>query len=304
MAAAVFTNVIGRELQETLEDVATTEKKSGMGSLVLKKWCDVDSMKSAFIDFSEFYGPGLASEKTEGAEIAVGGAGEGVFTRIFARTFALKMIISQEAMEDNKYPEAVNLARELSRSMFKTADYDATSILIRGFNTSYVGGDGQPLFSASHTIPAGGTYSNLMATPQSPSIAALLTARAQILNFPALDNLLGDVVQMKKIICTVNQTPVWQEVTESSKRPEVGQYNAINVVNKWGLDIVENVFWTNTTTNYAIKTDADGGPTFYWRVKPETNTWKDNDNTVMKHSIRARWGRGWREGRAIYGVNL
>jgi hypothetical protein len=82
-----------------------------------------------------------------------------VFTHV---TYGLGYIITREAEEDNQYQEvAEGNAASLPWSMLTTKEIVHANILNRGFNGSYVGGDGQPLFSASHPV-ANGTFSNII----------------------------------------------------------------------------------------------------------------------------------------------
>jgi hypothetical protein len=56
--------------------------------------------------------------------------------------------------------------------------------------------------------------------------------------------------------------------------PTPGAYNAINVINK-DLNITPQPvkYWTSSTTNWALLTDADLGLMWFWRRKPKSNTW-------------------------------
>ena len=78
------------------------------------------SMDDNFVDDLEYGGPGLASEKPEASEVQAGSIKEGYLTRYMARTFALKLIISDEALEDAKYDKVIMAAKRLKRAMNKT----------------------------------------------------------------------------------------------------------------------------------------------------------------------------------------
>jgi hypothetical protein len=59
-------------------------------------------------------------------------------------------------MEDNQYQEVAEAnAQALPWSMLVTKETVHANVLNRGFNTSYVGGDGKPLFSARTRPPTG-----------------------------------------------------------------------------------------------------------------------------------------------------
>lgn len=298
----INTSVIANALKETLDEINTDSHDGIEQKAVFTKWCEIKGMEDHYEDDLEVGGPGLASEKTEGASMATGTIKEGYITRYLARTFALKLVITEEAMDDNKYPKVIQAARRLKRALWKTADIDATNMLVRMTNTSYPGGDGLPLGSASHTLPHGGTFSNIMATPMSPSRSAVIQARTAAGKMPGHDgNTEG--YELKKVVCPLDQWAVWDGLVLSEKAPEAGQFNEINVVNRLGLQVIPNKYWQNTTTNYIYLTDAEGGLQFRWRKRPVSATWKDNDPTLTFHSIRARWARGWSDPRAAYVVN-
>jgi hypothetical protein len=304
MAGEVFESVIAHTLKETLDSIIDDPTDGLEGKLFLRKWCEEMDMKDAYEDVLEMAGPGLASEVAEGQEIPPGSLKEGTLTRYIARKFGLKLVVTEEAMEDTKYPNAIKAARRLKRAMYKTADIDATNMLVRGWNTAYVGGDGLPLFSASHTLPHGGTYSNTMATPMSPSRMTVIVASSAVKKFPGHDGVVGDNYRLKGVVCPVEQWAVWAEIMKSTYAPEPGQFNAINVVNsemEMG-DAVAIPYWGNTTTNYAFLTDADGGPCVRWRRKPRSRSWVENSQETMSYAISARWSRLWSNGRAMYGV--
>lgn len=300
----VFTSTIFAALKNTLKKIITDDSDGYESSLVMKRWIKEMTMEDHYEDDWEIAGPALASEKTEGAEIPTGTITPHYITRYLSRTFGLKLIVTEEAIEDNKYDKVIDAARRLKRSMFKTVDIDATLIFVRMFNTAYAGGDGQPLCSASHPIANGETFSNLMATPLSPSRLAVIAARSQIMKYPDHS---GQVegYDVEKVVCPVEQWAVWEGLVMSTKAPEPGQFNEINVVNNMfdKADVVPIKYWGNTTTNWAILTDCEDKINWRWRRRPRSRTWVDNDQELMKYGITARWGRGWSDPRCILGVN-
>lgn len=299
--SSVFTGTIANALKPTLNAIVDDKTDGLESNAVFTKWCEIKSQEDNYEDDLETGGPGLASEKSEGAEIATGTIREGFITRYIARTFGLKLIISEEALEDNKYPQVIAAARRLKRALWKTADIDATLMLVRATSSSYTGGDGVALASSNHTLPSGGTWSNTMATPMSPSRQAMIIATSQLRKFPGHDGI-TEGVQPKRILCPTEQWAVWDGLVNSTKAPE-SNVNEINVVNKLDLDVVPIKYWTNTTTNWAVQTDADNGLQFRWRRRPKNRTWVDNDHESMKYSISARWSRGWSDARCVLFVN-
>lgn len=302
MGIPVFTSTIVDALKLTLDTTVDDSLTNYKSKALFPKWMGISNMEDNFEDDLETAGPGLAAEKSEGAEMQAGGITEGVLTRYTARTFALKLIITEEAVEDNKYPQIIQAASRLGRAMYKTADIDATNILARATNALYTGGDGQPLASANHTLPNGGTFSNLMAVPMAPSRIAVATATSQIRKLPGHDGLI-EGYEPEKVVCPVEQWYIWDGLTMSDKDPTPGAFNEINVVKRLNLDVVPIKYWTNTTTNWGIITDADNGFKWKWRRKPRNRSWVDNDQEIMKYGISARWARGFTDTRCVLFVN-
>lgn len=295
----IFTSTAALALKDTLEDIDTDDHGSEGSKAVFPKWMTVKSMSDNYIEYYEVAGSGLAGEKPEGSSIPVGTIYEGPLTRFNARTYGQRMIVSDEALEDMKYDKVIQAAKRNNRSLWKLADFDATLVLARATNTGFVGGDGQPLASASHVTPTGTTYSNMLATAMSPSKASLVIARAQLMQQVGHDNLI-DGNEAKKAVYPVQQWGVWREIVGSTNDPTPGAFNAINVVNRdMDLELVPVKYWNNTTTNWALITDAELGLMWFWRRKPKSNTWVTEDKTMMNYAITARWTRGWVNPRCI-----
>lgn len=301
--STVFTGTVANSLKATLDLIVDDNTDGYDKAALLHQWMDEMPMEDNYEDDLESGGPGLASEKPEGAEIATGTIREGYITRYIARTFALKLIITEEAIEDRKYPKIINAARRLKRALWKTADIDATNILVRGFNTAFVGGDGQPLWSESHTLPHGGTFSNIMATPLSPSRAAVVVGTSQIRKYPGHDGI-TEGYEPRIVVCPTEQWATWEGLIRSRMDPTTGAFNEINVVNQTlDLRAVPNKYWSDTTTRWAMLTDCEYAINFRWRRRPRSRTWVDNDQELMKYGISARWARGWSDPRCTLGVN-
>lgn len=299
-AGPIFTSTVATNLLPILSDIIDDKSDGIEGGLVMKRYFDESSMSKAYDIDLEMGGTGLASEKPEGSELAIGNIFEGKQTTYYARTFGLKFIVTDEAKEDSQYPEVLKLARRGKRAMYKTVEYDAAAVLSRGWNSSFVGGDGVSLFSSSHTLPNGGTFSNNMATPMTPSRQAVSVARAQAQHLVGHDGLIEGYT-LKKVLFPSEQYFVWQGICESEYAPDPGIFNEINVVKRMALEPVEVKYWTSTTTNSIFLTDAENGLKWKWRKRPFQKTWMDNDQGVEKFGFYARWVRLWSDARCAIG---
>lgn len=295
----VFTSVLRLQLQATLEEVITDDSEV-KSQLDYTGWCDETTMDGAFADDAEWGGLGMVSEFGEGQEIPVASIDEGYSKRYIARKFGLRMIITEEAVEDNKFPKIIAQAARLSRAHWMGVQSDATQILVRAQNSAYVGGDNVSLWSASHTLPAGGTWSNVMATPMAPSVACLTTARTQVAHYPSQDGTLANAM-ITKVCFPSDQWGPWKGVLNSTNDPRPGNYSEINVAKAMSVEPVECRFWTATTTQSMFKTNVDGGPQIRWRRRMTQRNWMENSNMQMHHAVTARWTTGWSNARAVLG---
>lgn len=294
----VSTSVVAKGLKRTLESIVT-DPADYREKAIYKSWCNVGSMSDAFEDDFEVGGPGLASETPEGQEFATGAINPGPITRYMARKFGLKLIVTEEARDDCKYDKIVGAAGRLDRAMYKTIDIDATNMLIRATNTSYLGGDGLPLASASHTLPGGGTFSNVLSVAMSPSRMALTIATTQMRKFPGHDGI-TEGYEPEAVLHPLDQWADWEVIVRSTHAPEPGEFNAINVVNSsLNIKLVPIKYWSNTTTKWALQSDCDNGLQFKFRKRPSSRTWMGESQELMYYQESARWARGWSDARCI-----
>lgn len=303
--AIILTNNVYRSLKAILDNVIT-DPSTGAKDLIYPKWAEVKSMSDNYEIDQEVAGSLLAQEKAEGAQAAVGSIQEGYETRYNSRTFALHLHVSEEALEDAKYDKYINAAKRLMRSAYKAQDYDATNMLIRSTTAGYVGGDGQVLGSASHTLPYGGTFSNIADVYQTPSRAALISAITKVNKYPSNDGLI-EGFSLKKIVCPTAQWAVWEGIIGSTQVPESNN-NEINVVgpkgSMSGIEVVQVKYWdAASTTAWAAITDCENGLQWRNRRKIRSRTWVDNDAEVMKYGISYRKSNGWSNPRGWYQGN-
>src|SRR5579875_2883697 len=71
--------------------------------------------------------------------------------------------VSKVAFDDDQFGVIRKLATELGRSAHETREITAAYNFNMGFNSSYPGPDGVPLFSTAHPLAGGGVQSNMLA---------------------------------------------------------------------------------------------------------------------------------------------
>lgn len=301
---AVFTSTVALNLKYTLDEIVTDQTDGVEASVDYTDWMKNNPMSDNFEDDQEYAGGGLISETPEGTEMPVISITEGYTKRYNARKFTARYLITEEAMDDSKYPKVIQAAKRLKRAAFKTADIDCTNVLVRAVNTGFPGPDGVPLASNSHPLAAGGSWSNLLATPMAPSTASWNAVIAQLDQQVDHDGLI-EGYKAVRVLHPVQQRGIWTVLLGSKMDPEAGNFAAINVIKEYDNDVKRKQlkFWTNTTTNWAVQTDADNGFQMRWRKKYVSKSWIDYEQEVMNYSVSGRWDNGFSDPRCVLFVN-
>jgi len=276
---------------------------------------EVEQSDRAFEEEVLFTGFGTAPVKGEGAAVQYDDAQEGYTARYTHETVALAFAVTEEAMEDNLYDTFAKLrARGLARAMANTKQVKAADVFNNGFSTSYLGGDGVALFSASHPTVGAGLQSNTLgATDLSEASleTALITisktkddrgiligAQAESLHVPSdlaftADQILNS--QMTTVI-GVNPTTAANGATNQNK---------INSIRNQGL--VPGGFFVNrrfTDTNaWYLKTDVPNGTKMFVRAPLATKMEPDFDTGNLRFKARERYSFGWSDWRGFYGAS-
>jgi phage major head subunit gpT-like protein len=146
-----------------------------------KEIYDTETSERSFEEETKLSGFSAAPVKNEGSAIAYDNAQEAWTARYNHETIALGFSLTEEAIEDNLYDSlSARYTKALARAMAYTKQVKAAAVLNNGFSTSYTGGDGQPLFSASHPLVSGGTNSNIPSTAADLNETSLENAVIQI----------------------------------------------------------------------------------------------------------------------------
>lgn len=296
--STIFTSTVALNLKYTLEEIITDNLDGIEADLDYPKWMKKRPMSDNFEDDQEYAGGGLMAETPEGTEIPAISLTEGYTKRYTARKFTARYIVTEEAMDDSKYPKVIQAVKRLKRAGFKTQDIDATNVLVRATNSSFPGPDGVALASSSHPLAAGGSFSNTLATPMAPSTTSWNNAIAQLDQMVDHDGII-EGYKAVAVLHPVQQRGIWTVLLNSTMDPEFGNFSAVNVIKKYDNDVkrVQLKYWTNTTTNWAIQTDADNGFQFRTRKPFSSKTWIEYNQELMNYSLSGRWDVGFSDPR-------
>lgn len=226
----------------------------------------------AFEDTAYFGGLGFPVVKPEGKEISYDDFVQGPQKRWYHTTYGLGTRISEEMIEDTLYgdiPTSMeSQSKELGASFGELLELLVHDIINNGtVTTNHTAGDGLAIFSASHTLLRGGTWSNILSPAADLSATSLQTA---IDNFTTTKDDSGKYQVIKPKYIFVHPNNAWKayELLESGYDPE-SPNNSINSIRKWGLQPIISPYLTGRTafTLWAEPPHADGGVIAFMRRK-------------------------------------
>jgi len=261
---------------------------------------DVRTSKKAYEKVSEATGMGLAYVKPEGGSIVYDSPSPGVTSTFTHVTYGLGYIITREAEEDNQYQEVAEAnAANLPWSMITTKEIVHANVLNRAFNSSYVGGDGQPLVSASHPTAAG-TMTNSLGSAADLSETALEDAITQI---ASAKNSAGLPIALRAVRLIVGPGQIFNATRILESDGRVGSANNdVNAIKTLGMvpEIVINHYLDDPDA-WFLQTNAPNGLISFQRRPVEFRDDTDFDTENRKHKSTERYSAGWGDPRAIYG---
>jgi hypothetical protein len=265
---------------------------------------ETESSERSFEEETKLSGFSAAPVKNEGNAIAYDNAQEAWTARYTHETIALGFSLTEEAVEDNLYDTlSARYTKALARGMAYTKQVKAANVLNNGFNTSgsYNGGDGVPLFSASHPLVTGGVNSNIPTTPADLNETSLENAVIQIAAWTDERGLLIAAKPRKLVV-----PPALQFVATRLLETELRVGTADNDINalKNNGSIPEgyaiNHFLTDSNA-WFLTTDVPNGMKHFVRTPLATSMDGDFDTGNVRYKARERYSFGWSDPLGMYG---
>ncbi len=269
-----------------------------------KEIYETETSERSFEEETKLSGFSAAPVKNEGSAIAYDNGQEAWTARYNHETIALGFSLTEEAIEDNLYDSlSARYTKSLARAMAYTKQVKAANVLNNGFtNTAaYYGGDGVPLFSASHPIVSGGTNSNIPSTPADLNETSLEAAVIQIAAWTDERGLLI-AAKPKKLIVPPALQFVATRLLETELRVGTND-NDINAIKNNG-SIAEgytvNNFLTDTNA-WFLTTDVPNGMKHFVRTALANSMDGDFDTGNVRYKSRERYSFGWSDPLGMYG---
>ena len=267
-----------------------------------KEVYETETSERSFEEETKLSGFSAAPVKNEGSAIAYDNAQEVFTARYNHETIALGFSLTEEAIEDNLYDSlSSRYTKALARAMAYTKQTKAAAVLNNGFDTDYTGGDGQPLFSASHPLVSGGTNSNIPSTPADLNETSLEAAVIQIAAWTDERGLLI-AAKPRKLVVPPSLMFVATRLLETELRVSTAD-NDINALKSNGSipeGYAVNHFLTDTDA-WFLTTDVPNGLKHFVRTPMSTGMDGDFDTGNVRYKARERYSFGWSDPLGMYG---
>ena len=267
-----------------------------------KEIFDVETSERSFEEETKLSGFSAAPVKPEGNAIAYDNGQEVWTARYNHETIALGFSLTEEAIEDNLYDSlSSRYTKALARGMAYTKQTKAAAVLNNGFSNTFLGGDGQPLFSASHPLASGGVNANIPPVAADLNETSLEAAVIQIAGWQDERGLLI-AAKPRKLIIPPAQMFLATRLLETELRVGTSD-NDINAIKSNGAipeGYTVNHFLTDTDA-WFLTTDVPNGLKHFVRTPMSTSMDGDFDTGNVRYKARERYSFGWSDPLGIYG---
>lgn len=265
-------------------------------SLTYPQVFNVRSSSRAYEETTGLTGFGQFSQKAEGSKVDYDTVLQAYDKRFTHLTFAKGYQITMEAMDDDLDGAITNAAPALARAARVSIETYIWNLFNLGFSTEKTP-DGVALFSASHPLVAGGTYSNLVSGDLSQ---ANIETAINLFDGMVDDRGLPIEASPTQLIIPVELRWIAYEILKSQLRSDTAN-NTVNALNQLSLGVVMSKYLTGDDDWFISSDPSQHRALVYWRQEPVTDHTMDFDTGNMKSKMSYRLSRGAADWRNIVG---
>lgn len=261
---------------------------------LVPSFLNMRKMDRDIVQSSTISGLPLAPQNAEGQALEYDDLQQGYSKTYTALKYRQGAKITKEMIEDGKYIQMAEVARELGKSMQETRQIVAAGILNNAFTGGATAGpDGVALASASHPLIGG-----LLGDNTDTADLAVASLRAGIEAMRDTRNLQGlrRPFRAKKLIVTITDQWLAGELLQSFLKPGVST-NDINTLPN--LEVVVNDYLSDADSWFLLADQHDLN--FYQRTAAELVDDVDFDGDAFKIQCRERFAVGFNDWRGFYG---
>lgn len=256
-------------LDRILEDIKDVYKGEGD-----KIFTSINT-KKAYYEAMKMAGAGIAAVKGEGEAITYDSRDQAWVYTLPIVTYEKSARITMEAKEDNLYEDQLNkIGRELMKAIDVSRDTIEANIFNDAFTSGVTYGDGAVLCATSHTLQAGGTNSNRLASDSDLSEETLENMKILADAMKNDDGILGDYDTKALIVHPSNQFEAWR-IIKSMGRVSTPD-NDTNALREMGI-VKQLVVWRRLSDSDAffVTTDCEDGLVLARRKNVTTSSFND-----------------------------
>ncbi|MFP5513419.1 MAG: Mu-like prophage major head subunit gpT family protein [Alphaproteobacteria bacterium] len=216
------------------------------------------------------------------------------------KVYGLAFALTKETIEDGDHISlGSTFSKHLAQSLIETKEWNTANVLNRAFNTSYKGGDNQPLISTSHPLINGGSASNQLATAAALSQTSVEQMLIQISNAVSPE---GRKIRLKPKKLVVPNTLRMQAkvITQTPLRTGTAN-NDINPI-QGELSEVATFSRMTSNTNWFIQTETEEGLQLVQRSPLDKGMEGDFETRSMRYKADERYGTFWVDWRDLWGT--
>jgi hypothetical protein len=248
---------------------------------------------------------GFAKTKPEGTPIEYDATQESA-PKIYQNVvYALGAIITEEAIDDSRYLDMMDyIGSNLKESIIQTEEQVSANVFNNGYSTSTLGWDQQPLFSDSHLLIKGGTYSNVLPVAADLSEAAI----EDMINF--IGRYTTDAgLQMKALVETLHIPVELQFTAERILGSPLQSGNGNNDINALrSMSSVPGGFhvchFFTSPDQWFLKTNVKESGIFFRRKDHTFATDNDFGTSNYRHKASTRFSVGWTDAKGYFANGL
>lgn len=242
--------------------------------------------------FSQVSGVGRFQRINEGQPIDRDQPVQGFKSSFVHTRYGLAVPTTIDMVEDDKWDLIGNTHKDLGWSCSETMEIDAASTFNNGF--AGTGPDGVSLFSASHPLyKVGGVQSNLMTAAD----LDMLSFQVALTAFELMKRPSGEFIHAvpEKLIIHPNNRFIAHALTVSKDDPTTAD-RSVNPLGGAQDGIPKPFVWRYLTAPNAwfiSAAPAETGLVWFWRKRPYTKSWTDDDTEVGIVGMRYKKSHGF-----------
>jgi hypothetical protein len=241
---------------------------------------------------SEVHDMPLFSQVAEGEDYSYNRPRAGWNKTFVPLKYGLGFSISEEAVDDGKFDMIADAVRKMAKSARESQEIAAMNIFNNGFS-SETAGDGVAVFSASHTLPSGLTFSNLL-TAADLSVSTLDDMLTRFETQFIGDTGIIEFIRPKVLLVPSASRRYALELIGSDLKADSADNN-MNSLKGEGLRVVSSPHLTDADSWYLLSEKEETGLRIVSRKDVETkyagsDAGFDNDSIKIKSRYREKIG--------------